>query len=43
MRNEGIKVNIEAKTDKSIIFKAIQDKANEFAMQTGENPFPVLA
>ena len=42
MRNARIQVDIEAKTDKGIMFKTIKDEAEEFAIQTGENPFPVL-
>lgn len=42
MRNARVQVDIEAKTDKGIMFKTIRDEAEEFAMQTGENPFPVL-
>lgn len=43
MKDEGIKVNVEAKTEEGIVFKKVQAKAEEYAMQTGENPFPVLA
>lgn len=43
MQNVSIPVEIEAKTDEGVIFTKIQTKANEFAKQTGENPFPVLA
>ena len=42
MRNARVQVDIEAKTDKGIMFRTIRDEAEEFAMQTGENPFPVL-
>lgn len=43
MREEGVKVNVEAKTEEGVIFKKVQTEANEYAIQTGENPFPVLA
>lgn len=42
MRNSKIQVDIEAKTDKGIMFRTIKNKAEEYAIQTGENPFPVL-
>ena len=41
MKAQGISVEIKA--DKEGIFKTIKSKAEEFALQTGENPFPVLA
>ena len=40
MRDEGIRVDVEARTDEGIIFKKIQSQAEEFYMQTGEVPFP---
>lgn len=43
MRNIKIPVEIEAKTEEGIIFKKVQKSANEYLLQTGENPFPVLA
>ena len=43
MRNARIQVEIEAKTEKGIMFKTVKAEAEEFAIQTGENPFPVLA
>ena len=43
MRTQGIKADVEIKPDKDGIFKAVQARAEEFAMQTNENPFPVLA
>ncbi len=39
MRNEGIKVDVEARTDEGIIFKKVQDSAREYTMQTGEPAF----
>lgn len=43
MRDEGVKVDVVAKTDEGVIFKKVQSQAENYAMQTGENPFPVLA
>lgn len=43
LSNATIPVEIEATTDEGIIFKKVQTKAKEFAMQTGENPFPSLS
>ena len=41
MKNARIAVQVEAKTEKGIIFKTIQQEAEEYVMQTGMNPFPV--
>ena len=38
----GNRVQIEAKVDEGIIFKKVQTQAEQFATQTGENPFPVM-
>lgn len=43
MRNAKIKVEVEGKADKDGIFKVVQTGAEEYAMQTGESPFPVMA
>ena len=40
MQTQGIKADIEIKPDKDGIFKAVQASAEEFIMQTGEEPFP---
>ena len=40
MRTQGIKVNIEAKPDKDGIFKEVRAKAEQYIMETGEEPFP---
>lgn len=39
LSNATIPVEIEATTDEGIIFKKVQTKAKEFAMQTGEPAF----
>lgn len=43
MQQVSIPIEIEARTDEGIIFNKVREKAEEFATQTGENPFPVLA
>ena len=43
MRTQGIRADINVKPDKDGIFKAVQAGAESYAIQTGENPFPVLA
>lgn len=43
MKTEGIKTNVKIEPDKDGIFKVVQTGAEEYAMQTGENPFPVMA
>lgn len=40
MRTQGIKVNVEAKPDKDGIFKEVRAKAEQYIMETGEEPFP---
>lgn len=42
MGQKGIKVEVEAKADKEGIFKVVKKGAEEYAMQTGESPFPVM-
>ena len=42
MKNARVQIGIEARTDKGIMFKAMQEEADDFAMRTGENPFPVM-
>ena len=41
MRDEGINVNIEAKTEDGVIVKKASEGFREYVMQTGELPFPV--
>lgn len=43
MKTQGIKADVRVETDKDGIFKVVQTGAEEYAMQTGENPFPVMA
>lgn len=43
MRTQGIKADVKIKPDKDGIFKVVQTEAEEYAMQTGESPFPVMA
>lgn len=43
MRNAKIKAEVEVKADEKGIFKVVQSGAEEYAIQTGENPFPVMA
>lgn len=40
MRTQGIKVDVEAKADKEGIFKTVKASAEQYVMQTGEEPFP---
>jgi len=40
MRDEGVKVDVEARTDEGIIFKKVKTQAEDFFIQTGEAPFP---
>ena len=42
MSQVSIPIEVEARTDEGVVFTKIQRKAQEFAMQTNENPFPVL-
>ncbi len=42
MRETEVNVNIEAKTEKGIIFKTVRKEAEEFYTQTGKAPFPVF-
>lgn len=41
MEETEVNVNIEAKTEKGIIFKTVKKEAEEFYTQTGKAPFPV--
>ncbi len=41
MRDEGINVNIEAKTEEGIIVKKASEGFRDYVIQTGELPFPV--
>lgn len=41
MRDEGVNVNIEAKTEEGVIVKTVTEGFKEHVMQTGELPFPV--
>ena len=41
MREEGINVNIEAKTEEGVIVKKASEGFREYVVQTGELPFPV--
>ena len=43
MKTQGIKADVKVEADKDGIFKAIKIGAEEYAMQTGESPFPVMA
>lgn len=43
MKTQGIKADVKVEPDKDGIFKVVQTGAEEYAMQTGENPFPVMA
>ena len=43
MKTQGIKADVKVEADKDGIFKVVQTGAEEYAMQTGENPFPVMA
>ena len=40
MRTQGIKIDVEAKADKEGIFKTVKASAEQYVMQTGEEPFP---
>lgn len=42
MKTQGIKADVKVEADKDGIFKVVQTGAEEYAMQTGENPFPVM-
>jgi len=43
MKTQGIKADVKVEADKEGIFKVVQTGAEEYAIQTGENPFPVMA
>lgn len=43
MKTQGIKADVKVEPDKDGIFKVVQTGAEEYAMQTGESPFPVMA
>lgn len=43
MKTQGIKADVKVEPDKDGIFKVVKTGAEEYAMQTGENPFPVMA
>ena len=40
MRTQGIKADIEIKPDKEGLFKSVKASAEQYVMQTGEEPFP---
>ena len=41
MRDEGVNVNIEAKTDEGVMVKKVAKGFEDYVMQTGDLPFPV--
>jgi len=41
MRDEGVTVNIEAKTEDGVIVRKVTQGFNEYIRQTGELPFPI--
>lgn len=42
MQDEGINVNIEAKTDEGIVLKKVSDGVEDYVRRTGKMPFPVV-
>ena len=41
MRDEGVNVNIEAKTDEGVIVKKVAKGFDDYVMQTGDLPFAI--
>jgi len=41
MRDEGVKVDIEAKSDEGVVVKKVSQGFKEYVQRTGELPFPV--
>lgn len=42
MNDSSVQVNVQARTDKGVIFEVVQEEANNFYNSTGEAPFPVV-
>ena len=42
MNDSSVQVNVQARTDKGVIFEVVQEEANNFYNSTGEAPFPVM-
>ena len=42
MREEGINVNIEAKTEEGTIVRKVSDGVEDYVRRTGKMPFPVV-